>query len=243
MITAHGPTHSRRGGARAIAARTGITLLALAPLVHAQTAVLDWDNLTWIPEGISDLSETCPVAAGNVAVSFLGHTSGLADSPAVNDFDTGGLVPVQRSLFVGTDYVDTTNAQVTVFFDSDAGNAEFIIDSNVIGSGDPCVYQALRRMLGEQYMRNVEVQGGEAAPSRAVTPVASDAGVPTGGCSASPDVDNAVDSLDSGDPAAASGSAGPDDQAAAAHSRKKRIRSVWRSLTDFFVGPAYAELQ
>ena len=172
MITAHGPTHFRRGGARAIAAWTGIVLLALAPLVHVQTAVLDWDNLTWIPEGISNLSETYPIAGGNVTVSFSGHRSGLADSPAINDFNTGGLVP-----------------------------------------------------------------------SGAVTPGASDAGVPTGDRSASPDVDNAVDGLDSGDPAAASGSAGPDDQAAAAHSRKKRIRSVWRSLTDFFVGPAYAELQ
>jgi len=169
MITAHGPTHFRRGGARRIAAWTGIALLALA---HAQTAVLDCDNLTWIPERISNLSETYPIAGGNVTISFSGNTSG-----------------------------------------------------------------------GEQFMRNVEVQVGEAAPSGAVTPGASAEGVPTGDRSASPDVDNAVDGLDSGDPAAASGSAGPDDQAAAAHSRKKRIRSVWRSLTDFFVGPAYAELQ
>jgi hypothetical protein len=47
--------------------------------------------------------------------------------------------------------------------------------------------------------------------------------------------------VESDDPGAATGSAGPDDPSAAAHARRKRIRSVWRSLTDFFVGPVYAD--
>src|SRR5262245_46856084 len=115
MIKAYGPTHLRCGGARGIAAFTALALLAFAPLVRAQAQVLDWDNLTWIPEGISNLSETYPVGGGNVTVSFSGNTSGLADplSPAINDFNTGGLVPVERSLFAATDYVDVTNPQVT----------------------------------------------------------------------------------------------------------------------------------
>ena len=68
-----------------------------------------------------------------MTVTFSGNTAGLADptSPAVNTFNTGGRIPPERSLYIGTDYADNSNPQVTVFFDFDHVNGVGILRFNI----------------------------------------------------------------------------------------------------------------
>jgi uncharacterized repeat protein (TIGR01451 family) len=111
-----------------------LAALLLAGRAVAQTAVLDWDQLTWLPEGTSNLSETYPnIGGGDVTVTFSGNTAGLADptSPAINSFNTGGLIPAERSLYIATDYADSSNPQVTVFIDFSHPNGVGIVRFNV----------------------------------------------------------------------------------------------------------------
>ena len=52
-----------------------VLLGLLAPLsALAVPTVMDWDTLTWIPAGNTNLSETYAIGNGNVTVTFTGNT-------------------------------------------------------------------------------------------------------------------------------------------------------------------------
>ncbi|MFK8017301.1 MAG: PEP-CTERM sorting domain-containing protein [Gammaproteobacteria bacterium] len=99
-------------------------LLVSQPLMtsSANELVLDWDSLTWSPEGQSNLSETYQLGGSDVVVIVGGNTSGLDDtgtvSPRIDDNQTGGLAPVENSLIISTDYpISDLDREVTISFD------------------------------------------------------------------------------------------------------------------------------
>ena len=77
-------------------------------------SILDWDTVNW-PTG--SLSETFAVGGGNVTITFSGDTGALttvADgspgAPEENNFQTGGIVPPENSLFIRMDFPEGTPA-------------------------------------------------------------------------------------------------------------------------------------
>ena len=110
-----------------------------APLAAmAVPTVMDWDTLTWIPTGNTNLSETYAIGNGNVTVTFSGNTAeldqqGALIAPAITDqANTGGLMPVEMSLYVATDYTSPANPEVVVTFDfsgypGGVGNLSFVL--------------------------------------------------------------------------------------------------------------------
>ncbi|MBT8132059.1 MAG: hypothetical protein KJO35_07310, partial [Gammaproteobacteria bacterium] len=98
------------------------TLLLATTTAQATPEVLDWDSLTWTPEGNGNLSETFTTGGGDITVTFGGNTADLDQdggviSPAINSQNTGGLVPVENGLYVATDYVDNSNPMVSITID------------------------------------------------------------------------------------------------------------------------------
>ena len=104
----------------------GVLTLGAAQAL-AEPVVLDWDQLTWLPEGNTNLSETYTVGNQSLTVTITGNTaeldqdagsSGLGPiSPSINSQNTGGLVPVEDGLHIATDYSDQSNPEVTVTID------------------------------------------------------------------------------------------------------------------------------
>ncbi len=102
-----------------------ITALFLLVAAHAQAVplALDWDQLTWLPEGQTNLDETYQVDGRDVTVTFSGNTDGLDNtgtlSPRIdNTVNTGGLDPVESFLVITTDYpVAVANRDVSVTID------------------------------------------------------------------------------------------------------------------------------
>ena len=101
-------------------------LLLAAGSAHAAPFLLDWDELTWIPEGNTNLSETYTIGNAPLTVTFSGNTAELDQddgggsspiSPSINSQNTGGLIPVEDGLHIATNYSDQSNPQVTVTFD------------------------------------------------------------------------------------------------------------------------------
>ncbi|MEL6211307.1 MAG: hypothetical protein AAFR44_14265, partial [Pseudomonadota bacterium] len=95
---------------------------AMAAPAHAVPLIIDWDQLTWLPEGQTNLEETYQVDGRDVTVTFGGNTSGLDNtgslSPRIGDTQTGGLNPVEDGLIISTDYpVADLNRQVDVTID------------------------------------------------------------------------------------------------------------------------------
>lgn len=124
------------------------TILALVAMgtvltANASELLLDWDTLTWSPEGQTNLSETYQVGGSDLIVSVGGNTSGLDNtgtlSPRIDDNQTGGLTPVENSLIITTDYLQSDfDREVTITFDfsdfaggvSDLTFSVFDIDQN-----------------------------------------------------------------------------------------------------------------
>ncbi len=140
-------------------------LAGLLALPVAQGEELDWDlpTSTWDPAGPSNLSETFDgIAGGSITVTVSDVTgtdcgttpagdripctqflSPAPPSPAVNQNNTGGLVPPENSLYIATDYPmgstgsgvgpgDPTAPAVRITFDfggfdNGVGNIEFTL--------------------------------------------------------------------------------------------------------------------
>ncbi len=121
-----------RKAASFVTAGVSSVLVTLGLLVgsgaNAQVEV-DWAQQTWDPPGTGNLSETYNIGGGNVTFTFGGNTAGLADptSPSTNTFNTGGLVPPEPGLFIGTDYLDQTDPQVTLTIDFDHLNGVGVV--------------------------------------------------------------------------------------------------------------------
>lgn len=101
-----------------------ITTFALLLCANSGAAelVLDWDQLTWTPEGNSNLTETYQVGHGNVTVEVSGATDELDNagnpiSPSINAQNTGGLMPVENSLYIATDYSTNEDNSIVITFD------------------------------------------------------------------------------------------------------------------------------
>ncbi|MDH3767828.1 MAG: DUF11 domain-containing protein, partial [Gammaproteobacteria bacterium] len=99
-----------------------VVTLLLATAANAAPEQLDWDTVTWLPEGNSNLSETYTTGSGDITVTVGGNTAdldqaGATISPAINQQNTGGLVPTEDGLYVATDYVDNSNPMVTITID------------------------------------------------------------------------------------------------------------------------------
>jgi hypothetical protein len=120
------------------------TLLIAATTSHASELLLDWDTLTWQPEGQTNLSETYAIGSAQVVVTIGGNTGALDNigtlSPRIDDSQTGGLTPAQRALIISTDYaVGAVDRPVTISFDfssyaggvSDLSFSLFDIDSSL----------------------------------------------------------------------------------------------------------------
>jgi len=100
------------------------TLLALAFSLalpfSSKAVVLDWDTVTWSPEGAPythsyDIDPTNPGA--DVRVNISGYTGFLyTNSPRVSNQITGGLNPAENSLVINTNHA-TTATYVTVTID------------------------------------------------------------------------------------------------------------------------------
>ncbi len=128
------------------AGRLGSFLAALlfSAAASATPEILDWDTLTWVPEGNTNLSETYTIGSGDITVTFGGNTAdldqaGAVISPAINAQNTGGLVPAENGLYVATDYTDASNPMVTVTFDftgypGGVGNLSFNVFDMDLGS-------------------------------------------------------------------------------------------------------------
>ncbi len=121
---------------------TAALIMATNPS-HASELLLDWDTLTWQPEGQTNLSETYAIGGRDVIVAIGGNTSGLDNlgtlSPRIDSTQTGGLTPVEDALIITTDYpAGTVDREVTISFDfsdyaggiSDVAFSLFDIDSN-----------------------------------------------------------------------------------------------------------------
>ncbi|MEO1575026.1 MAG: hypothetical protein AAFU65_08720, partial [Pseudomonadota bacterium] len=105
------------------------TLLAVLFAASAQAAPfeLDWDQLTWLPEGNTNLSETYTIGNQPITVTISGNTAELDQdagsngnspiSPSINSQNTGGLIPVQDGLHIATDYSSQADPRVTITFD------------------------------------------------------------------------------------------------------------------------------
>ena len=92
---------------------------------YSTPLLLDWDAQTWTPTGNTNLSETFNVGGRNIVVTFGGNVAGLDSagavvSPQLDNTNTGGLLPPELSLVVGTDYIDLSDPQVTVTLDFSA---------------------------------------------------------------------------------------------------------------------------
>ncbi|MFK8017821.1 MAG: hypothetical protein AB8G17_20525, partial [Gammaproteobacteria bacterium] len=104
-----------------------VALLGLAAVSsYAAPFELDWDALTWTPEGNGNLSETYTVGNSPLTVTFSGNTGALDQddgggsspiSPSINSQNTGGLIPVEDGLHIAADYPNQTDNAVTVTFD------------------------------------------------------------------------------------------------------------------------------
>ncbi|MFK8016954.1 MAG: hypothetical protein AB8G17_16115 [Gammaproteobacteria bacterium] len=98
----------------------------LAVNANAVPQILDWDQLTWLPEGQTNLEETYQIDGRDVTVTFSGNTSGLDNtgtlSPRITDGgNDGGLVPTENYLAISTDYpISDLDRQVVVTVDLSA---------------------------------------------------------------------------------------------------------------------------
>ena len=94
-----------------------------AASASAVPLVLDWDQLTWLPEGQTNLEEIYQIGGRDVSVTFSGNTSGLDNqgtlSPRLADGgNDGGLDPTENQLIISTDYpVGVTDRQIVVTVD------------------------------------------------------------------------------------------------------------------------------
>jgi uncharacterized repeat protein (TIGR01451 family) len=134
-----------RKGRRATAAWLCAMFLMAAVNAGAVPLALDWDLLTWFPEGQTNLSETYQVDGRDVTVTFSGNTSGLDNqgtlSPRIADGpNDGGLVPAENALVISTDYavgVTTRFVDVTIDLSQFPGGVEnlsfavFDVDQNL----------------------------------------------------------------------------------------------------------------
>ena len=98
---------------RGLRAALAVAALLAGSAALASPVTLDWDTLTWLPAGNTNLSETYAIGNGNVTVTFGGNTAELDQatnpSPELNTQNQGGLVPAELSLYVATEYTDTNN--------------------------------------------------------------------------------------------------------------------------------------
>ncbi|MFK7888566.1 MAG: DUF11 domain-containing protein, partial [Gammaproteobacteria bacterium] len=119
-------------------------LMIVSTAAHAVPLAVDWDQLTWTPEGQTNLSEMYSIDGRDVTVTFSGNTAGLDNqgtlSPRLADGpNDGGLVPPEDALVISTDYPDgELNRFVDVTIDlsqfpggvQDLSFAVFDVDSN-----------------------------------------------------------------------------------------------------------------
>ena len=141
MTNSHGTR--RAWGASLRACFSALILNAMALSANAVPLALDWDQLTWLPEGQTNLDETYQIDGRDVTVTIGGNTAGLDNtgtlSPRLDDSNTGGLVPAENALVITTDYpVGDNNREVDVTIDlsqfpggvQDLSFDVFDIDSN-----------------------------------------------------------------------------------------------------------------
>jgi uncharacterized repeat protein (TIGR01451 family) len=99
----------------------GLLLLLPAGRGQAQvSAQLDWDAVTWSPNG--SLSHAYTIGSGTVTVTWTGSTSYFISSrPQIGQFETGGLSPAQNSLSARVNYPSSPTAVTCTFDFSHAG--------------------------------------------------------------------------------------------------------------------------
>jgi len=111
-----------------------VLLLASGSSV-CQGAIIDWDNLSWNPDG--SLSESFVIAGTNTRATFTftGNTNRFTDdpngnqTPTINNIQTGGLTPVQDVLNLRLDFQTATEEVVmTVTFTNATTGAAQLVD-------------------------------------------------------------------------------------------------------------------
>ena len=99
-----------------------LLMSALSVTASAAPEQINWDALTWLPAGPTNLSETYTIGLHDVVVTIGGNTAdldaaGSPVSPEINTQNEGALAPVQNSLHIATNYVDMSNPEVSVTLD------------------------------------------------------------------------------------------------------------------------------
>ena len=107
--------------------RLGIIIaLAVASLVAApaRAVVLDWDSVTWNPGELTNSYDVTGDAVNDITILMTSQQANVwaldpttgTQSPVVNQTMTGGLVPVQSSLFLAANLHTNSNASVQISF-------------------------------------------------------------------------------------------------------------------------------
>lgn len=105
------------------------TILAFAAILAApstsKAVVLDWDSVTWAPDGsLVQSYDIDPGFAGNdIRVTVSGDTGYLfTNSPRIGPDLTGGNIPAQNGLIINTNHAGTsTFVTITIEFFNPAG--------------------------------------------------------------------------------------------------------------------------